>query len=109
MLRRIALTVVLVLSPGALAFAGIIGVGGSNSLGTSEAFLQKLDSAEDVYVKSEDYRRLSIRLSTHEQVKAEIKNKNNEKEQAEFIKVYLNSEPSIVDTNFRMKLRTIAP
>jgi hypothetical protein len=104
MLRRIALAVLFFMSLQSQSFAGIIGVGGTNALENPEV-LQKLNDAEEVPVESAVYHRISARIGAQGSATAEIENNRKEMERAEFIKVYLNNEPSIVDTNFKMKLR----
>lgn len=109
MLRRIALTVLFLSGFQGPAFAGIIGVGGSNSIEIPKELIEKLEAAEVVSVEETLYRRISGRISAQGSTTVEIDNNRNGKEKAEFIKVYLNDEPSIVDTNFKMKLRNSAP
>ncbi|RYZ60157.1 MAG: hypothetical protein EOP07_01810 [Proteobacteria bacterium] len=104
MLRRIVLAVLFFMSFQSQSFAGIIGVGGTNALENPEV-LERLNSAEEVSVESAVYHRISARIGAQGSATAEIENNRKEMEKAEFIKVYLNSEPSIVDTNFRMKLK----
>ncbi|MBC7531105.1 MAG: hypothetical protein H7318_05955 [Oligoflexus sp.] len=109
MLRRIALTVLFLSVFQGPAFAGIIGVGGSNAIEIPKELSEKLKAAEVVSVEVTLYRRISGRISAQGSTTAEIENNRKEKEKAEFIKVYVNNEPSIVDTNFKMKLKNSAP
>lgn len=106
MLRRIALTVLFLTGFQSPLVAGIIGVGGTNASENPAELILKMGTAEEVNVEETLYRRISVRISVQGSTTAEIENNKKEKEKAEFIKVYLNDEPSIVDVNFKMKLKT---
>lgn len=110
MLRCIALTILFLTTFqwASSASAGIIGVGGSNADENPELLL-RLKNAEAVSVDEAFYRRISGRISAQGAVTVEIENKRKEMERAEFMKVYLNNEPHIVDSNVRMELRRSAP
>jgi len=101
MLRHIALTVLFVLSSN--AFAGIIGVGGSNA-DTFPDVASRLNTAEVVKVDSKTYNRISGQIGAEGIATVVVQKDDNEEEKADFIRVYVRGDSTIVDTNFRIKL-----
>lgn len=102
MLKALATALLVIVST--TAFAGIIGVGGTNALQNPD-LMEALRYAKRFEVNDSDYRRLSVRVGESGEVNQEVTSTSGEKIRRSFIRVFVDRESKIVDKNVKVDVQ----